>query len=142
MNKYENRQGGYFATPPVQLIFALEVALTQILEQGMERRFVLHKEASTRFKEACTALGLKLVPVRPSLAANTLSAVYYPEGVSAGELLKAFSDRDVVIAGGLHPQYNTKYFRVGHMNISATNLSLGHIDKIISVLDDSLKSKL
>lgn len=46
---------------------------------------------------------------------------------------------NVIVAGGLHPQHNTKYFRIGHMNISATDLGNGHIDQVISVLETSLK---
>lgn len=61
MQKYENRQGGYFATPPVQLILALEVSLSQFLVQGMEARFAQHVAASKKMKEACKRLGLRLV---------------------------------------------------------------------------------
>lgn len=33
----------------------------------------------------------------------------------------------IVVAGGLHPSHNTKYFRIGHMNVSAMDLDNGHI---------------
>ena len=40
MNKYENRQPSYFATPAVNHIYALHKALTQLLANGgMEARF-------------------------------------------------------------------------------------------------------
>ena len=61
------------------------------------------------------------------IAANTLSAVYYPEGVAGGELLKLMTAGGIVVAGGLHPSHNTKYFRIGHMNVSAMDLDNGHI---------------
>ena len=80
------------------------------------------------------------MPVNEKLAANTLSAVYYPQGVVGGELLKLMTAGGIVVAGGLHPSHNTKYFRIGHMNISATELENGHIDKVISVLESSLKT--
>jgi len=59
-------------------------------------------------------MGLSLVPTDPATAANTLSAVRYPEGVDATlpGLIKA---QGVVVAGGLHPAIKTEYFRVGHM---------------------------
>ena len=61
MKKYEARQPCYFATPPVQLILALQVSLKQFAEQGMEKRFQLHAEASSKFKNACEQFGLKSV---------------------------------------------------------------------------------
>ncbi|KAJ3373470.1 hypothetical protein HDU91_000085 [Kappamyces sp. JEL0680] len=139
MQKYEARQPSYFATPPVQLILALEVSLNQFMKQGMEHRFAAHVKASQKFKAACERFGLKLVPVNDAVAANTLTALYYPDGVAGGELLKLLSAGGIVVAGGLHPNHNTKYFRVGHMNVSATELENGHIDKVISVLESSLK---
>jgi alanine-glyoxylate transaminase/serine-glyoxylate transaminase/serine-pyruvate transaminase len=139
MQKYEARQPSYFATPPVQLIMALEVSLKQFMEQGMESRFAAHLKASQKFKDACKRLGLRLVPVNEKVAANTLSALYYPDGVAGPELLKSITAGGVVVAGGLHPQHNTKYFRVGHMNVSAVNLDNGHVDKVIAVLENSLK---
>lgn len=69
-----------------------------------------------------------------------MSALYYPEGIAGGELLKLMTAGGIVVAGGLHPQHNTKYFRVGHMNVSAVDLENGHIDKVISVLETSLKT--
>ncbi|KAI8902570.1 pyridoxal phosphate-dependent transferase [Globomyces pollinis-pini] len=140
MQKYEARQGSYFATPPVQLIMALELSLSQFLVQGMDHRFRLHKEASKKFKDAVARFGLKLVPVNDAVAANTLSAIYYPDGVAGGDLLKLLTSHGIVVAGGLHPLHNTKYFRVGHMNVSATELENGHIDKVIAALESSLKS--
>ena len=74
------------------------------------------------------------------VAANTLSAVYYPEGIVGGELLKMMTAGGIVVAGGLHPIHNTKYFRIGHMNISAVDLGNGHIDKVIAVLESGLKT--
>jgi len=57
------------------------------------------------------------VPVREELCASTLSAPWYPEGVDAG-VLKLIAAEGVVLAGGLHPEIKTKYFRIGHMGMS------------------------
>jgi alanine-glyoxylate transaminase / serine-glyoxylate transaminase / serine-pyruvate transaminase len=67
------------------------------------------------FRAAWSALGLRPLPAREELQANTLSALYYPEGVDAG-LVAAARLEGVVIAGGLHPELKARYFRVGHMN--------------------------
>jgi alanine-glyoxylate transaminase/serine-glyoxylate transaminase/serine-pyruvate transaminase len=43
-----------------------------------------------------------------------LSAFYYPPGVDAS-LVGRVRAEGIAIAGGLHPDAKTKYFRVGHM---------------------------
>jgi len=114
MEAYEARQPSYFGTPPVNLIWALNVSLGQILQEGMEARFARHSRLSEAFKAAVTALGLKQVPVRPAVTATTLTAPYYPEGVDAS-LLQRVNQAGVILAGGLHPEIKPKYFRIGHM---------------------------
>jgi len=114
MEDYEARQPGYFGTPAVNLIWALDVSLGQILEEGMEARFARHRRLSEAFKAAITALGLKQVPVSPDKAATTLTAPYFPDGVDR-TLLRYIKEAGVIAAGGLHPAIKDRYFRIGHM---------------------------
>lgn len=114
MQAYEARRPAYFGTPPVNLIWALNVSLGQILEEGMEARFARHRALAGAFRAAVGALGLAQVPVREELAAATLTAPCYPEGVGAS-LLAHVGAAGVLVAGGLHPQIKDRYFRVGHM---------------------------
>ncbi len=104
----------YFGTPPVNHIWALNVSLGQILEEGMEVRFARHRRLSEAFKAAIVALGMKQVPVRSEVTATTLTAPYYPEGVDA-TILGQINKAGVILAGGLLSPIKTQYFRVGHM---------------------------
>ncbi|HIQ02615.1 MAG TPA: alanine--glyoxylate aminotransferase family protein [Anaerolineales bacterium] len=122
MEAYEARQPSYFGTPPVNLIGALNVSLGQILEEGMEARSARHRRLSEALKAAVAALGMEQVPVRPEVAANTLTAPYFPEGVDRGVLAYA-KEAGVIVAGGLHPAIKDRYFRVGHMGaVSASDI--------------------
>jgi alanine-glyoxylate transaminase/serine-glyoxylate transaminase/serine-pyruvate transaminase len=114
MQAYEGRRPSYFATPAVNLIWALHVSLKEILAEGMEARFARHRKLSGAFKAGLTALGLRQVPKRPELCATTLSAILYPQGVDR-TLLKYIDEAGVIVAGGLHPAIRDQYFRVGHM---------------------------
>jgi alanine-glyoxylate transaminase/serine-glyoxylate transaminase/serine-pyruvate transaminase len=114
MESVEAHSPLYFGTPPVNHIWALNVSLGQILEEGMDVRFARHSKLSEAFKEAITALGMKQVPASPERTATTLTAPYYPEGVDAS-VLKEINQAGVILAGGLLPPIKTKYFRVGHM---------------------------
>jgi len=114
MEAYEARRPAYFGTPPVNLIWALDVSLGQILEEGLEARFERHRRISRAMKAAMTALGLNQVPVRPEIAAHTLTAPYFPEGVDRSVLAR-IREAGVIVAGGLHPAIKETYFRIGHM---------------------------
>jgi alanine-glyoxylate transaminase/serine-glyoxylate transaminase/serine-pyruvate transaminase len=114
MEAYEARKPSYFGTPAVNLIWALNVSLAQILEEGMDARFARHRRLSEAFKAAITALGMKQLPVSPDKLAATLTAPYYPQGVDQ-TLLGYINAAGVILAGGLHPAIKGQYFRVGHM---------------------------
>jgi len=115
MEAYETGKPAYFATPPVNLVCALDVSLGQILAEGMEARFARHQRMARAFRAAWKALGLRMLPASDVVAAHTLSAVYYPDGVDAA-LVGRVKGQGIVVAGGLHPELKARYFRVGHMN--------------------------
>jgi len=121
MQAYEARKPGYFGTPPVNLIVALNVSLGQILAEGMARRIARHITISRACKAGMTALGLGQVPLKPEFAAHTLTAPRYPQGVNGADFLAGVLKAGVTLAGGLHPAIRPEYFRIGHMG--AANLS-------------------
>jgi len=134
MEAYEARRPSYFGTPPVNLIWALNVSLGQILDEGMDVRFARHRRLSEAFKAAITALGMQQVPVSPRVTATTLTVPYYPQGVDA-TLLGHVNEAGVILAGGLYPSIKTKYFRIGHMGaVTASDVlaTLGAIEQGLS----------
>jgi len=141
MKAYEQGTAAYFATPPVNLVYAFNASLrtiTKSSEVSLEERFKLHREASQRIKSAAKELGLKQVS-DPENAANGMTALYFPEGYSASDILPRLSAKGVVTAGGLLKDIKDRYFRIGHMGISVVQQSRGDIDKIIDSLRDSLE---
>ena len=135
MQAYEGRKPSYFATPPVNLIQALETSLEQILEEGMDARFARHKRLAKKFRDEMSLLGMKFIPKSEAVQANTLTAPYYPKDVNGGEFLGGVGAAGVIIAGGLLPSHKTLYFRVGHMGI----VSEEHIERTVSAIKTALK---
>jgi len=115
MIAYEKRVPSYFGTPPVNLISALDVSLGQILAEGLEVRFERHRRYGTACRAAICALGLDQVPSSDDHAANTLSAPRYPNGIRGADLLPKIREAGAILAGGLHPEIQSEYFRIGHM---------------------------
>ena len=114
MAAYERGRPSYFSTPATTLITALDVGLREVLADGIHERFELHRRSAEGLRAAWSALGLTMLPSSEAVAANTLSAIRYPEGVDSG-LVDAIKARGVIVAGGLHPELKARYFRVGHM---------------------------
>jgi alanine-glyoxylate transaminase / serine-glyoxylate transaminase / serine-pyruvate transaminase len=114
MESYERGAPQYFATPAVNLVAALEVSLGRICAEGLNTRTARHERVANAFRAAWRALGLSVVPKHEEISAHTMSAVWYPAGVDASFVGRA-REQGVVLAGGLHPEIKTKYFRVGHM---------------------------
>jgi alanine-glyoxylate transaminase / serine-glyoxylate transaminase / serine-pyruvate transaminase len=136
MKAYENRGKSYFSTPATNHIMALDVSLTALVDEGMEAVFQRHQDCAKRFRSLWEKLGLKLVPVSEALTANTLSAVLFPEEKKGPQILADIAKNGVIIAGGLHPEIKTQYFRVGHMGYSSTQDE--HIRKALSALEMAL----
>lgn len=88
MKAYESGTAAYFATPPVNLIYAYHESLRQITKESpsFEERIQLHREASKQVKAVAKELGLKQVPLDPAFAANGMTAVSRNSNTSMTDL--------------------------------------------------------
>lgn len=135
MKAYEAGTGAYFATPPVQLINALNVSLDELLATGdINDRIKAHEDASNEFKAKIESIGLKLVPLNHSIAAHGLSVIYYPAGVAPQDFLSKIAANGFTIASGIYKEYKDKYFRVGHMGVTAVGERKQELDQLFQVI--------
>lgn len=134
MQAYEERKSSYFGTPAVNLVFALNISLGQILAEGLQSRLERHILLSRACKAAVSALGLGQVPVGKGSAANTMTAPRFPPGVNGTDFLPRVMKAGAILAGGLHPAIRTEYFRIGHMG--ATNF--GDVVATIAAIETAL----
>lgn len=120
MQAYEAGRPSYFSTPATGLIAALHASLSEITafqhgaNTGIAARVAAHQRLGEAMRAAWRTMQLKQFGDSPHLAANTISAILYPDGVDAS-LLAAIRARGVIVAGGLYPGRQQDYFRVGHM---------------------------
>jgi aspartate aminotransferase-like enzyme len=123
----------YFATPPVNMIYALSEALKILLNEGLNERFRRHHVLAEAFRTAMSALKMKLVADREH-AAETVTAVYYPENIEDGKFRSEMKKRGIVVASTLGP-LKGKGFRVGHMG----NVNQNDIMSTIAAVEAALK---
>lgn len=139
MQNYEAKKPSYFATPPTQLVTALNTSLKQLLKTPLSQRFEKHKEVSDRVKKTVAELGLKQLASNPDDQAHTMTAIYLPEGLTPPEILPKLMDRGVIFAGGLHKEIATKYIRFGHMGVTVTDdENRGEVEKALKALKEGL----
>jgi len=124
----------YFATPPVNMMYALREGCRMVLEEGLEERFSRHATMASAFRAGLRAIGLRLL-CDDAVASNTLTVAYYPSGVRDAEFRKSMQEAfGVVVAGELGP-LKDKAFRVGHMgNVNRSDIlsTLGAIEGSLS----------
>ncbi len=109
---YEIGQPPY--TPALSVVFALDLALGQVLAEGMGSIFERHRDLGRMTREGVKKLGMKLFPDE-RVASDTVTAVTVPDGVDAAGLLAAMrTEHGVVLAGG-QEGLSGKIFRIGHM---------------------------
>lgn len=103
----------YFATPPVNMIWALKESVRIIKEEGLDARYERHTRVSNAINSSLEAIGFKIL-ANENNRCSTLSNVLYPEGINDAEFRSTLAQEGVMVAGGLGP-YAGKLFRIGHM---------------------------
>jgi alanine-glyoxylate transaminase/serine-glyoxylate transaminase/serine-pyruvate transaminase len=123
----------YFATHPVNMIYALHESCNRILKEGLETRYARHAKIASAYRAAMRAIGLKLL-CDDADASNTLTVTRYPDSVNDMEFRKTLAEiYGVTTAGGLGP-LKGKTFRVGHMG----NVNRNDILATIAAIEGSL----
>ena len=125
-------------TPAVSLIIQLDVALQQLLDEGVENVFERHVLLGRAARAGIKGMGLGLFGPDEDLN-SAVTAAWVPEGVDGKQFVKMlFREHGIQVAGGQGPMEG-RIFRVGHCGyfdaydiiatIAATELaleSLGH----------------
>ena len=113
-------------TPAVSLYYALEEALTVLMEETLEKRVARHVRCASQLYSAVESMGLEGFAEK-SCRSNTVIAIKYPKGVDDEEFRAILSDEhDVVITGGFGP-LKGKILRVGSMG----DVTSAHIQRTV-----------
>jgi 2-aminoethylphosphonate-pyruvate transaminase len=115
-------------TPAVPLYFALEAALDELLEEGLDRRFARYRRLATRLRRGLARLGLR--PFIPApLMSPLLTTVELPVGFGAAEFHDRLKHEGYVVYPG-KGILRDRVFQVA--NIGA--LTTRHVDALLEAL--------
>jgi len=102
----------YFATPAVQLMQALNQALKEVDEEGLEKRWSRHKSNAKIIRDGIDGTKSKLV-VEQGYRADTVTGIWTDPGAAPAIQKSLREDHKIDVARGLG-ENNTKMLRVGH----------------------------
>jgi aspartate aminotransferase-like enzyme len=120
----------YFATPAVNLVWAMAESVRLIDAEGVENRYARHRKNADAMRAGFEALGFSVLAA-PGRRAATLSNLIYPEGLSDAEFRNALFEEGISVAGGL-AHYAGRMFRIGHMgNVDVNDMvyALGAVER-------------
>jgi len=120
-------------TPALPLYYALDEALSELLEEGLAKRVERHDRMSALIYDGLAGQGLAPVAEK-SVRSKTVIASYYPPGVDDSKFRKTLSqEKGVVIAGGFGP-FKGKVFRVGCMG----QINEGFVDTTLKAIGETM----
>jgi 2-aminoethylphosphonate-pyruvate transaminase len=100
-------------TPAVQVYYAFDEALNELLEEGVAKRIQRYKKMATLIRERMAKIGIKPV-LTPEQQSNTITAYYLPEGLTYQSLHDRLKEQGYIIYAG-QGNLENKIFRVANM---------------------------
>ncbi|MEM7413866.1 MAG: alanine--glyoxylate aminotransferase family protein [Gemmatimonadota bacterium] len=124
-------------TPAISVLYALQVQLQRMQDEGMQARWDRHAEMATAtyaWVDRMVEGGVGLEIVAPAgYRSPGVTAVRTPEGVTGPDVTGAALERGWVVGGG-YGKLKPSTFRVGHMG----DYTLEHLEGVLEVLTEVL----
>jgi aspartate aminotransferase-like enzyme len=121
-------------TSAVSLIRALHKALELILAEGLDQVQARHARLAAAARAGVKALGLRIVAEHP---ANGVTAVYGPEGMDTGKIIKLLASKCGVTFADGQDALKGKIFRIGHMGYVCDEdmlVAMGSLERVLEEL--------
>jgi 2-aminoethylphosphonate-pyruvate transaminase len=129
----EQETGGVPFTPAVQIFYALDQAVKELIKEGVSRRIQRYASYAKQLRKGFGELGLENF-LSSQLHSNTLTALKLPKGLSYEKLHDELKKEGFVIYAGQGP-LSRQIFRVANMG----QLSAKIIRRFLKVLENVLK---
>ncbi|HKI85862.1 MAG TPA: alanine--glyoxylate aminotransferase family protein, partial [Thermoanaerobaculia bacterium] len=129
----EHLGGGTLATPAMPQIFALDVQLERILEEGLEARWRRHLELRDRLAEWAGEHGFA-VAAAAGFRSPTVTCLEPPDGWQPLDLVARLGERGWTVAPG-YGEWKGTTFRIGHMGevrVNDLDALLGALETVVA----------
>ncbi len=123
----------YFATPPVNMIYAFNKGMEMVMAEGLAARYRRHYAIGRAVRAGLKVYGMKPLATE-EVAAPTLSCIIYPEGLNDVEFRSKLASKGVIVAGAL-AALTGKAFRIGHMGNATEEMFI----KALQIVGETLQ---
>jgi len=135
---YKHQEEGSIPfTPAVQLYYAFDEALSELLEEGVANRIARYRKLARLIRNRMRANRIKFY-LREPLWSSTLTAFTLPEGVFYDHLHDLLREQGYVIYAG-QAQLAQKLFRVANMGAVAEASITAFLDAFEQILPEARK---
>ncbi len=110
-----NAQGFFPYTPPTNLLFGLDEALSMLLEEGLPAVNARHARLAEATRRAVAAWRLETCCTDASAYSDTVTTIMMPDGHSADALRATILDNYNLSLGSGLGKLADKVFRIGHL---------------------------
>lgn len=125
----------YFATHPINMIYAYHKAMKIIMEEGLANRYRRHQALGKAIRSALKVYGMTALADEKA-AAPTTSCFLYPEGVDDASFRASLAGKGLIVAGALGLLAG-KGFRLGHMGNTTNDI----FEKAIGIIGETLQEQ-
>lgn len=119
-------------TPVMPLIYALDVQLDRIFEEGLEERFARHAEMARRTQDWAIKHGMQPLAPEP-YRSKTVSTIQNSRNMDIKNLNKFLLQHGMRIANG-YGKLKDVTFRIAHMG----EIQLSDVDKLLGLMEEFL----
>ena len=120
-------------TPAVHLFYALNQALSNILNEGIQNRYANLRDKANKLRQGMLSLGLKFVINQKDMC-SILTTVYTPSHIDVGVLRQKLREKSIIIYEG-KGCFKNRAFQVGNIgDLSFTDIQY-FLDSLKKVLD-------
>ncbi|XP_074046834.1 alanine--glyoxylate aminotransferase [Macrotis lagotis] len=132
----DNNPRMYHHTTPVISLFGLRESLALLAEEGLEKSWKKHREATNYLYQELQKLGLQLFVKELEARLPTITTVAVPPGYHWKDIVTyIIKKHDIEITGGLGPSAGL-VLRIGLLGCNATK---ANVDRVILALKDALQ---
>jgi 2-aminoethylphosphonate-pyruvate transaminase len=121
-------------TPAVQLVYALNQALTNILHEGVSNHYKILKDKALFLRKGMLSLGLKFLIHQKDMC-SVLTTVYVPTYINVSELRAELRSKSIIIYEG-KGCFKNRVFQVGNIG----ELSFADLRYFLDSLQQILRS--
>lgn len=119
VRQYWGQERSYHHTAPINMLYALDEAITMVLEEGLESRFARHESMHALLRDGLKELGIEYVS-EEGHHLPMLNAVRIPDGIDDVSVRRQLLDDFGIEIGGGLGAFKGKAWRVGLMGYGSS----------------------